>query len=72
LRTLLPRIGGIISRDRTAYAYLAKTVANFRTSVEFVRALEAAGFHHCHTVRLSLGIARIFVVEKRDADYTAP
>jgi demethylmenaquinone methyltransferase / 2-methoxy-6-polyprenyl-1,4-benzoquinol methylase len=72
LRTLLPRIGGVISRDPTAYAYLARTVENFQTSAEFVCTLEATGFYSCKTVRLSLGIAKLFVVEKRAADRTAP
>jgi len=43
-RRLLPRIGGIISEDGAAYAYLPASVRNFPSAVELVRLIEAAGF----------------------------
>ncbi len=43
-RTLLPRIGGFISGDRAAYAYLPKSVARFFRPPELASLLSAVGF----------------------------
>jgi demethylmenaquinone methyltransferase/2-methoxy-6-polyprenyl-1,4-benzoquinol methylase len=41
---LLPHIGGIISGDGAAYAYLPSSVTRFPSVVELVRLIEAVGF----------------------------
>jgi demethylmenaquinone methyltransferase/2-methoxy-6-polyprenyl-1,4-benzoquinol methylase len=43
-RTVLPRIGGFISGDRAAYAYLPKSVARFFRPPELASLLSAVGF----------------------------
>src|SRR6266481_4194697 len=43
-QTVLPRIGGFISGDRAAYAYLPKSVARFFRPPELASLLSAAGF----------------------------
>ncbi len=43
-RTILPRIGGFISGDRAAYAYLPKSVARFFRPPELASLLSAVGF----------------------------
>lgn len=43
-RAVLPRIGGIISGDRAAYAYLPKSVARFFQPQEFRELIARSGF----------------------------
>ena len=43
-RTVLPRIGGLISGDRAAYAYLPKSVARFFRPPELASLLSAVGY----------------------------
>jgi len=43
-RAVLPRIGGIISGDHAAYAYLPKSVARFFQPQEFAGLIAKSGF----------------------------
>ena len=43
-RTLLPRIGGIISGNRSAYAYLPKSVSRFFNPQELASLMSAVGY----------------------------
>lgn len=43
-RRLLPRLGGLVSGERQAYAYLPESVLGFLTPEELTRRLQAAGF----------------------------
>jgi len=60
---LLPTLGGILSGDRSAYAYLARSMDGFLTRREYERALEDAGFCHVTSCDLTLGIASIVRAE---------
>ena len=57
-------IGSLISGDREAYTYLSRTVEHFSTSDELVDLFTKVGFVCRENRRLSLGIARLFVLEK--------
>jgi demethylmenaquinone methyltransferase/2-methoxy-6-polyprenyl-1,4-benzoquinol methylase len=57
-------LGAWISRDREAYAYLSRTVEAFSTSEQLLHIFTAAGLRCVENKRLSLGIARLFVLEK--------
>jgi demethylmenaquinone methyltransferase / 2-methoxy-6-polyprenyl-1,4-benzoquinol methylase len=46
LRTLLPTIGGVISRQPSAYRYLSDTVDSYRTPAELVEMATTAGWIH--------------------------
>ena len=61
---ILPRIGGLISRDRRAYEYLPASVGEFPGPAEFLKILEAAGFRNCKARSQSFGIAQIYVGER--------
>jgi demethylmenaquinone methyltransferase/2-methoxy-6-polyprenyl-1,4-benzoquinol methylase len=54
-RTVLPRIGGWISGDSAAYAYLPKSVARFFRPDEFVSLLEQAGYRQGRVHLMTLG-----------------
>jgi len=59
-RHVLPRIGGWISGDRGAYAYLPASVARFATPAAFGDRMEAAGFTAVRWQPLTGGIAHVF------------
>ena len=57
-------VGGMVSRDKTAYAYLAKTVENFPVVSKLVALFYDAGFSEVESKPLSLGIASRFFLKK--------
>lgn len=61
---VLPRIGGLVSRDRQAYDYLPRSVDEFPQPGPFMRLMERAGLTHCRARSLSLGVAQIYVGER--------
>lgn len=61
---ILPRVGGMISRDRQAYEYLPDSIGEFPAPERFVAMMECAGFRNCRTRSQSCGIAYIYIGEK--------
>ena len=61
---ILPTIGRIVSRDKTAYTYLNKSVKHFCWGDEFVKHLLDAGFAETSYKNLSFGIAMIYTAKK--------
>jgi len=64
LRTLLPRIGGLISGSPAAYRHLADSIEGFIEARNLCICLEAAGFTEIRIERLTLGIAGVFQANK--------
>jgi demethylmenaquinone methyltransferase/2-methoxy-6-polyprenyl-1,4-benzoquinol methylase len=62
---LLPLIGRVVSRSRSAYAYLRESKKGFWTPDELTQHLLAAGFREVMTKPLTLGIAHCVVGVKR-------
>lgn len=58
---ILPLVGGAVSRDRQAYAYLPASVGAFPAPEEFMRMMERAGFAGCCARSQSFGIAQIYI-----------
>jgi ubiquinone/menaquinone biosynthesis methyltransferase len=56
---VLPAVGGLVSGDRDAYRYLARSMAGFLAREEYERALEGVGFEDVHGFDLTLGVASI-------------
>ena len=61
---ILPRIGGLISRDRRAYEYLPASVGEFPSPDEFVKIMQRVGFKSCRARSQSFGIAQIYIGER--------
>ena len=61
---ILPTIGRIVSRDKTSYTYLNKSVKHFCWGDEFVKHLLDAGFTETSYKNLSFGIAMIYTAKK--------
>jgi ubiquinone/menaquinone biosynthesis methyltransferase len=62
-RFVLPTVGGLVSGDRGAYSYLAKSMEGFMTRSEYEVALRDAGFVHVRAFDVTLGIASIVCAE---------
>jgi ubiquinone/menaquinone biosynthesis methyltransferase len=60
---LLPVVGGLLSGDRAAYAYLARSMGGFLTRPEYEQALRDAGFVNVSGEDLTLGVASIVRAE---------
>ena len=61
---ILPRIGGLVSRDKRAYEYLPASVGEFPAPEEFMGMMARAGFRNCRARSLSFGIAQIYIGER--------
>jgi len=56
---LLPAVGGLLSGDRGAYAYLARSMDGFLFRAEYEHAVARAGFVRIEAEDLTLGVASI-------------
>lgn len=63
-RFILPFIGAIISQEKQAYYYLNRSVEAFPYGNDFCSVMKTAGFVNVKAIRLTLGIASIYVGEK--------
>ena len=61
---LLPRIGGMISKDKQAYTYLPDSVEEFPSPERFAEILRGVGFRSVKTRSQSFGIAYIYDATK--------
>jgi demethylmenaquinone methyltransferase/2-methoxy-6-polyprenyl-1,4-benzoquinol methylase len=63
-KVVMPKIGGLVSRHRDAYAYLPASIAEFPSGDAFVTLLRQAGFSSVRHVPLALGIVYLYVAER--------
>ena len=61
---ILPRIGGLVSRDKRAYEHLPASVGEFPAPEEFMAMMARAGFRNCRARSQSFGIAQIYIGER--------
>jgi len=62
-RAVLPAVGGLLSGDRSAYRYLAQSMAGFFSRAEYEDALRDAGFRGVRGRDLTLGVAAVVSAE---------
>ncbi len=60
---ILPRIGGLISKNREAYEYLQNSIFHFMTVEEYIQLLKENGFLSVTSLPLSKGIAHRVLAE---------
>jgi demethylmenaquinone methyltransferase/2-methoxy-6-polyprenyl-1,4-benzoquinol methylase len=65
LKHLLPKIGGLISKDKEAYKYLADSIERFYQPHKWVELMEKAGFKTVRYEYLTGGIVSIYIGVKR-------
>ena len=61
---ILPKIGGKVSGDKAAYAYLPTSVAAFPGKMAFLATMRKAGFRTVTHKAFTLGICRMYTGEK--------
>jgi demethylmenaquinone methyltransferase/2-methoxy-6-polyprenyl-1,4-benzoquinol methylase len=64
MQKVMTPLGGKISGEAQAYAYLARTVQNFPVTDELRRMFREVGFECAEAKRLSMGIATLFILSK--------
>ena len=63
-KVLIPLFGKYISKDARAYTYLPESVAAFPEGADFMNVLQKVGYHAHKQIRLSGGIATIYIGQK--------
>ena len=61
---ILPFIGGLVSKDSSAYSYLPESVMAFPDDQDMLTILSGTGFNQVRQHRLTFGIATIYVAQK--------
>jgi len=64
MKKILPRIGGLISRNYEAYKYLPDSIEEFLTTEMLSHELEEAGFEMRYTQSFSMGISTLLLAQK--------
>lgn len=62
--TILPKIGTLLSDDKSAYTYLPNSVKNFPNGKEFIKILDNIGFRKTSYFPLTFGIVSLYVAIK--------
>lgn len=63
---ILPAVGGLFSKNLTAYRYLPDSVLNFPKPEAFAGLMAAAGFRQVKWQPLSAGIATLYIGQRPD------
>ncbi len=58
---ILPLFGRLVSKNKFAYTYLPASVSTFPQGVEFVNILKKTGFDATKHIKLTFGIASIYI-----------
>ncbi len=61
---ILPFVGGLVSKDSSAYTYLPESVMAFPDDQDMLNILSDTGFREVRQRRLTMGIATIYVAQK--------
>ncbi|RLD47802.1 MAG: bifunctional demethylmenaquinone methyltransferase/2-methoxy-6-polyprenyl-1,4-benzoquinol methylase UbiE, partial [Bacteroidetes bacterium] len=61
---ILPFLGKLFSKDKSAYTYLPESVKAFPEGAEFIKILKKTGFNKIIEKRLAFGIASIYLAKK--------
>jgi demethylmenaquinone methyltransferase/2-methoxy-6-polyprenyl-1,4-benzoquinol methylase len=64
MKKVLPRVGGLISKNYAAYKYLPDSIEEFLTTEMLAKELEAAGFEMKYTKSFSMGISTLLIAQK--------
>jgi len=63
-KKILPSIGGIVSKNKTAYQYLPDSVEEFDEKILLVDLLKEVGFKSVRKYKLTFGIVQVVIAEK--------
>lgn len=61
---ILPLIGKLVSKDRSAYTYLPESVRAFPDGEDFLKVYREAGFKETRAIPLTFGICSVYIGKK--------
>ncbi|MBZ7935088.1 MULTISPECIES: bifunctional demethylmenaquinone methyltransferase/2-methoxy-6-polyprenyl-1,4-benzoquinol methylase UbiE [Campylobacter] len=64
LKNILPTLGGIISKNKSAYEYLPNSIDEFLSKEEFIKELSDSGFEMIDFKSFSFGVSSMFIAKK--------
>jgi len=64
MKKVLPRVGGLISKNYAAYKYLPDSIEGFLTTQMLEDELKSVGFAMEHTQSFTLGISTLLIAQK--------
>ena len=64
MKKVLPRVGGLISKNYEAYKYLPDSIEGFLTTEMLEKELEEAGFKMRFTKSFTMGISTLLIAQK--------
>jgi demethylmenaquinone methyltransferase/2-methoxy-6-polyprenyl-1,4-benzoquinol methylase len=64
MKKILPKIGGLISKNYEAYEYLPNSIEEFLTTEMLSKELESVGFEMKYTKSFSMGISTLLIAQK--------
>lgn len=64
LRTILPRLAGWVTGDRSAYDYLNRTIGSFPGHTALAEEFQRAGFSSVTAIRMTFGIVALHEAKK--------
>lgn len=65
MNRILPKVGGIISKNLEAYEYLPNSIEDFSTVLNMQKELEGAGFEMLYTKSFSMDISTLLIARKK-------
>jgi len=63
-KKILPFIGGMVSKNKSAYQYLPDSVEEFDEKISLVNLLKEVGFKSVNKYKLTFGIVQVVIAEK--------
>ncbi len=64
MKKVLPRVGGLISKNYAAYKYLPDSIEEFLTTEMLEKELESVGLEMKYTKSFSMGISTLLIAQK--------
>ena len=64
LKNILPSLGGMISKNKSAYEYLPNSIEGFLSKEEFIAELKQVGFEMLEFKSFSFGVSSMFIDKK--------
>lgn len=64
MKNILPKVGGLISKNYAAYKYLPDSIESFLTTDMLAKELESVGFKMRHTQSFTMGISTLLIAQK--------
>ena len=64
MKSVLPRVGGLISKNYAAYKYLPDSIEEFLTTEMLAKELESVGLEMKFTKSFTLGISTLLIAQK--------